>query len=81
MNRLILAQVAFLAVGALAGWAVATDQLNFSRRALASPEPATSSFAVPTAKPCCKTGINLAELVLIAAHNEQVSANVQKDGK
>ncbi|HVK16524.1 MAG TPA: arylsulfatase [Fimbriiglobus sp.] len=77
MNRSYIAPAAFLAVGTALGWAAAAGRLDFSRTATAS-----VARAVPTpATPCCGAGVGPVALTAIAAHNEKVSANVQKDGK
>jgi len=81
VNRSFFASVALVAAGATLGWAVATDRLDFSRSASASIEANAPSSATLPAKPCCEAGVNPAELALIAAHNQKVTANAQKDGK
>lgn len=71
-----------MAAGALLGWAVASGSLNFSLNAEATPriaEPSPAS-ASPAEKTCCE-GPGSATLAALAAHNQQVAANAQREGK
>ncbi|MEZ6140817.1 MAG: arylsulfatase [Zavarzinella sp.] len=80
MNRSKLFSLTLVAIGAAVGWLAASGRFSVEPTASASNLSATapSSAAV---KPNCEAGINPAELALIAAHNQKVSTNLQKDGK
>ncbi len=82
MFRRQVLMAAVLAVGGLLGWLAASGQLSLSRPAFAStdaapPTPAASANPIPS---CCDADANPA-VALINAHNQNVSANLQKDGK
>ncbi|VTU00820.1 arylsulfatase : Arylsulfatase A OS=Rhodopirellula europaea SH398 GN=RESH_00626 PE=4 SV=1: Sulfatase: Sulfatase_C [Gemmataceae bacterium] len=80
LNRSNLVSVALLAAGASLGWAAATGHLSFSRPAVAStgPAPVVVPGGEAPAACCAATAPGRAAL---AAHNEKVSAALQKDGK
>jgi arylsulfatase A-like enzyme len=66
-----------LAVGAVGGWAAASGKLDSLLKAeQKAAEPAACSLAKPGAE-CCATPDKAA----LIAHNQKVSANLQKDGK
>jgi len=76
LKRSTLASAVLVAVGAALGWAAASGHLDFSRAATASAE---SPAPADSARPCCAAGGKAA--TAIAAHNQAVSATLQKDGK
>jgi len=69
-----------LAVGAVGGWAAASGKLDSllraEQKAAAPAEPATSPLGTPGSD-CCISP----EKASLVAHNQKVSANLQKDGK
>ena len=69
-----------LAVGAVGGWAAASGKfdslLRAEQKAAAPAEPATSPLGTPGSD-CCISP----EKASLVAHNQKVSANLQKDGK
>jgi len=77
LKRSNLVPLALVGLGTILGWAAANGQLDFTRAAVASVEtPASTS--TPTS---CDAGISPAGIAAITAHNQKVSANLQKDGK
>ena len=75
LKRSILTSAVLVAAGAALGWAAASGHLDFSRAATASAE---SPAPADSAQPCCDAGGKAA--AAIAAHNQAVSATLQKDG-
>jgi arylsulfatase len=75
--------LAALLVGAAGGWAAASGHLDSLLRAgqkAATPEPVAVTPARPTGD-CCAGADRSAAIAAINAHNQKVSANLQKDGK
>jgi arylsulfatase A-like enzyme len=72
-----------LALGAGGGWAVASGHLDSLLKADPESCPASESAACPlgAGKDCCSGSDKAAAITAISAHNEKVSATLQKDGK
>jgi arylsulfatase len=79
-KRSNLASAALVAFGAVLGWAAATDQFRLSRSAVASGVTPPDTIA-PSPSGCCSSETGASARLALAAHNQKVSANLQKDGK
>jgi len=77
LKRSNLVPLALVAIGAALGWAAANGQLNFTRAAVASVETPVST----SPQTSCGAGLSPAGVAAITAHNQKVTANLQKDGK
>jgi arylsulfatase len=77
-----LTTLTVLAVGAVVGWAAGSGRLDSILKAEQTPtsQPAVGSVA-KSAGDCCTIADRTAALARLAAHNQKVSANLQKDGK
>ncbi|HJZ60059.1 MAG TPA: arylsulfatase [Gemmataceae bacterium] len=73
-----------LMVGAAGGWAGASGRLDSllkgEQKAAAAADPAPCPLS-GTAGECCANPDKATALAAVAAHNERVAANLQKDGK
>jgi arylsulfatase A-like enzyme len=72
-----------LAIGIAGGYAVAAGHLDSFLKAEPKPAPSVEPATCPLNESagCCSGGDKAAALAAISAHNETVSANLQKDGK
>src|SRR5262245_26305782 len=74
--------LAALLVGAAGGWAAASGHLDSLLRAEPAPVAGPAAGASTQAgADCCASPGKTAALAALAAHNQKVSANLQKDGK
>jgi arylsulfatase len=92
VKRSYLGSLALVALGTALGWAAASGKFE-PRQAVAAPEVsppapvARATPAAPAAAACCDAGgrtpagISPAEAAALLAHNQQVTAQAQKDGK
>ena len=81
MRTRSLAPAALVAAGAALGWLAAAGHLSWPPKAAAAPEVPPSAAAAPILagpEACCDGAGPAAAL---AAHNQKVSATLQKDGK
>src|SRR4051812_8262156 len=70
-----------LLVGGLGGWAAASGQFDSLLRAESRSVRQPTEPATCPADGCCVSPDKVAAIAAINAHNEKVSANLQKDGK
>ncbi|QVL33747.1 sulfatase-like hydrolase/transferase [Telmatocola sphagniphila] len=71
---------AWIGLGVLSGYAIATGKI-FPGRSVLAAEPPGLETAQTSASPGCGDGLSKQELALLTAHNEKVSAQAEKSGK
>src|SRR5262245_3389600 len=74
-----LAVLVALAAGAAGGWAAASGR--FDSLLKAEPKTAAAESCPLAGGDCCKSPDQAAVLAAVNAHNQKVSATLQKDGK
>ena len=81
IQRLGRGTVASIVIGGFLGYLAAGGSLQPTRSASASPASPSAAPAPSPASECCSNGLNKAELLALASHNEKVEAEAQKSGK